>query len=95
MYLADSGTGRVDAFDFDATSGDLSRRRTIVTIDEPGVAPDGLTVDDDGGIWVALWGGGAVRRYATRRGAAGRACRCPSTGRRRARSAGRTARRCT
>jgi sugar lactone lactonase YvrE len=63
MYLADSGTGRVDAFDFDAISGDINRRRTIVAIDEPGVAPDGLTVDEDGGIWVALWGGGAVRRY--------------------------------
>ena len=64
MYLADSGTARVDAFDFDPTSGDLGRRRTIITIDEPGVAPDGLTVDEDGGIWVALWDGGAVRRYA-------------------------------
>jgi sugar lactone lactonase YvrE len=63
MFLADSGTGRVDAFDFDASSGDLSRRRTVIAIEEPGVAPDGLTVDEDGGIWVALWGGGAVRRY--------------------------------
>ena len=63
MYLADSGTSRIDAFDFDATSGDITRRRTIVTIDEPGVAPDGLTVDEEGGIWVALWDGGAVRRY--------------------------------
>jgi sugar lactone lactonase YvrE len=63
MFLADSGTGRVDAFYFDASSGDLSRRRTVIAIEEPGVAPDGLTVDEDGGIWVALWGGGAVRRY--------------------------------
>jgi sugar lactone lactonase YvrE len=63
MYLADSGTSLIQAFDFDATSGDLSRARTLVHIDEPGVAPDGLTVDEDGGIWVALWGGAAVRRY--------------------------------
>jgi sugar lactone lactonase YvrE len=63
MYLADSGTGRIDAFDFDAPSGDITRRRTVVTIDEPGVAPDGLTVDEDGAIWVALWNGGAIRRY--------------------------------
>jgi sugar lactone lactonase YvrE len=63
MYHVDSGTARVDAFDFDPISGDLSRRRTIIVIDEPGVAPDGLTVDEEGGIWVALWGGGVVRRY--------------------------------
>ena len=63
MYLADSGTRQIDAFDFAAGSGDLSRRRTIVRIDEPGVAPDGLTVDDQGDIWVALWGGRALGRY--------------------------------
>jgi sugar lactone lactonase YvrE len=63
MYLSDSGTATVDAFDFDAASGDLSRRRTIVQSTEPGVAGDGLTVDDGGDLWVAMWGGGAVRRY--------------------------------
>jgi len=64
MYLSDSGTARIDAFDFDAGAGAIARRRTIIEIDEPGVAPDGLTVDDDGAIWVALWDGAAVRRYA-------------------------------
>lgn len=64
MYLNDSGTGCVDAFGFDGASGSISDRRTLVHIDEPGVAPDGLTVDEEGGIWVALWRGGAVHRYA-------------------------------
>jgi ABC-2 type transport system ATP-binding protein len=63
MYLADSGAGRIDAFDFDEHSGEISRRRTIISIDAPGPTPDGLTVDEDGGIWVAMWDGGEVRRY--------------------------------
>ena len=44
-YLSDSGTGQVDAFDFAGADGGLSARRTIVEITEPGLAPDGLTVD--------------------------------------------------
>jgi sugar lactone lactonase YvrE len=64
MYLADSGTGLVEAFDFHGGSGAISGRRTLVRVEQPGVVPDGLTVDEDGGIWVALWGGGAIERYA-------------------------------
>jgi sugar lactone lactonase YvrE len=64
MYLADSGTRLVEAFDFNGGSGAISRRRTLVHLEQPGVAPDGLTVDEGGGIWVALWGGGAIQRYA-------------------------------
>ena len=64
MYLADSGTGRVEAFDFDGGRGTISGRRTLVHVERPGVVPDGLTVDAEGGVWVALWGGGAVRQYA-------------------------------
>lgn len=63
MYLADSGTGDVDAFDFDPVTGDLGRRRTIAHISTPNAAPDGLTVDHQGNIWVALWNGGALARY--------------------------------
>jgi sugar lactone lactonase YvrE len=65
MYLSDSGTGTVDAFDFAGDTGAITRRRTLVQIDQPGVAPDGLTVDEQGDIWVGLYGGWAVHRYRT------------------------------
>lgn len=63
MYLSDSGTGLVEAFDFDGVTGAISGRRTLVHIDQPGMAPDGLTVDEEGDIWVAMYGGWAVKRY--------------------------------
>jgi sugar lactone lactonase YvrE len=63
MYLSDSGTGLVEAFDFDGVAGAISGRRTLVHIDQPGMAPDGLTVDEQGDIWVAMYGGWAVNRY--------------------------------
>jgi sugar lactone lactonase YvrE len=63
MYLNDSGSGCVDAFAYDSSTGAISERRTLVRVDQPGVVPDGLTVDEQGGIWVALWGGAAVNRY--------------------------------
>jgi sugar lactone lactonase YvrE len=65
VYLSDSGPGRVDAFRFDGATGALSDRRTLIDVQEPGVVCDGLTVDAEGGIWVALWQGGAINRYAT------------------------------
>ncbi|HLN16520.1 MAG TPA: SMP-30/gluconolactonase/LRE family protein [Acidimicrobiales bacterium] len=64
MYLADSGAGDLDAFEFDEPTGELGSRRTLVHFEGGEVVPDGLTVDEEGGIWVALWGGGAVQRYA-------------------------------
>ena len=62
-YYADTATQRIDAFDYDPESG-LSHRRTAVRIPADTGAPDGLTVDADGNIWVALWHGGAVHRYS-------------------------------
>ena len=59
-YYADTPTGRIDVFDSDA-AGNLTGRRPFVTVDRG--SPDGLTVDAGGGVWVALWGGSAVRRY--------------------------------
>ena len=63
MYLSDSGAGLVEAFDFDGATGAIGGRRTLVRIDQSGVAPDGLTVDEEGDIWVGLFGGWAVNRY--------------------------------
>jgi sugar lactone lactonase YvrE len=63
MYLSDSGTGLVEAFDFHGASGTISGRRTLVRVDRPGIAPDGLTVDEQGDIWIGMYGGWAVDRY--------------------------------
>jgi sugar lactone lactonase YvrE len=62
-FHSDTGTGRISAYDFDAEAGLLLNPRPFVTVDEADGAPDGVAIDDDGGLWVALWGGGAVRRY--------------------------------
>jgi sugar lactone lactonase YvrE len=63
MYFIDSTTQRLDAFDFDGTTGEPSARRTLVEIDPSDGLPDGMTVDAEGGIWVCLFGGAAIRRY--------------------------------
>lgn len=62
-YYNDTPTGRIDVFDSDLT-GELANRRTFVTIDSGLGSPDGLTVDAQGGVWTALWGGGAVHHYS-------------------------------
>ncbi|TVS99834.1 SMP-30/gluconolactonase/LRE family protein [Amycolatopsis bartoniae] len=61
-YYIDTPTHRVDAFDYDTGRG-LTGRRPVVEIPEEAGSPDGMTVDADGRLWVALWGGGAVRCY--------------------------------
>ncbi len=62
-YYADSGTGRVDVFDVE-DGGTLRRRRPFVEIAEDDGVPDGLVVDSQGAVWVAINGGGQVRRYS-------------------------------
>ena len=64
VYYVDSATQRIDAFDFDAGSAAFRNRRTVVTIDKDLGSPDGMTIDAEGGLWVALWDGAAVHRYS-------------------------------
>jgi sugar lactone lactonase YvrE len=63
MYFIDSLTYRVDLLDYDPASGAVANRRPLVAIDPGDGLPDGLAVDADGGVWVCLFGGGAIRRY--------------------------------
>ena len=64
FYFIDSLTRRLSTFDFEASSGLISNRRTLVEFDESFGVPDGLTVDSEGCIWVAAWGGWKVQRYS-------------------------------
>ena len=63
MYFIDSWTNQIDAFDFDPVAGTLTRRRTVVRLDIDGCLPDGMTIDEQDCLWVAIWRGGEVRRY--------------------------------
>ena len=63
LYYIDSTTQRIDAIDFDLDRGLLGTRRTFASIDERHGLPDGLAVDVEGGVWVALFGGRRIRRY--------------------------------
>jgi sugar lactone lactonase YvrE len=64
MYFIDSPTRRVDRFEVDPADGSAHRRSTLIELPQ-GTAgfPDGLAVDADGCVWVALWDGWAVHRY--------------------------------
>ena len=59
MYYIDSATQRVDIFDYDAASGTPVRRRPLVQVEPGPWVPDGLALDDEGGVWVALYRGDA------------------------------------
>lgn len=60
-YYVDSLTHRVDVLDYGY--GELGQRRPFAEIAPADGLPDGLAVSADGSVWVALWGGGAVRGY--------------------------------
>lgn len=64
MYLIDSATGCLDAFDFDLSDGEIANRRTVARVEAGVGVLDGLAVDEEGCIWVAIWGAGEVRCFS-------------------------------
>ena len=64
MYYVDSGETHVRRYDYDVESGAATRVADLVQIPDGDGIPDGLVVDVDGAIWLALWEGGQVRRYS-------------------------------
>jgi sugar lactone lactonase YvrE len=63
MYFVDTPTRRIDVFDWHAETGAIANRRPLVELEPGGGDPDGLVVDAEGCVWVALWDGASVRRY--------------------------------
>lgn len=63
LYYIDTPTQRVDAFSYVPSTGEIGERRSVIEIPVEVGAPDGMTIDAHGGLWVALWGGGALHRY--------------------------------
>jgi sugar lactone lactonase YvrE len=63
MWFADSAKPRITGFAYDVDAGELGPVRTFIAVDDTPGVPDGLCVDDDGCVWLALWDGESVRRY--------------------------------
>jgi sugar lactone lactonase YvrE len=63
LYVVDSHRQQIVVFDFDVVRGSVERRRVFVEIPPDKGMPDGMAVDCDGDLWVALYGGGAIHRY--------------------------------
>jgi len=68
MYYIDSPTKQVAAFDYDLQTGNIQNRRVAVTIPEGEGVPDGMTIDQEGNLWIAQWGGWKVSRWDPRDG---------------------------
>ncbi|MDJ0752628.1 MAG: SMP-30/gluconolactonase/LRE family protein [Ardenticatenaceae bacterium] len=68
MYFIDTPTHEVAAFDFDAAAGRLTNRRVAFAIDPDLGYPDGMAIDVEGMLWIAMYGGHAVHRWHPKTG---------------------------
>jgi sugar lactone lactonase YvrE len=64
FYLIDSARHTLSAFDFDLDTAELSNERVILSVPEADGFPDGLSVDAEGTLWLALWAGARLLRLA-------------------------------
>jgi sugar lactone lactonase YvrE len=64
FYFTDRALSRIDQFDFDLGAGAIANRRPFVEFPLDFGFPDGLIVDADGFVWVGMWEGGSLHRYA-------------------------------
>ena len=63
MYYTDSHAREIYLFDYDQATGAISRQRLFVKVPEGEGVPDGMTVDVEGYVWSARWGGSCLVRY--------------------------------
>ncbi len=63
MYYVDTRSSKVRQFEFNGTDGSISHEKVIIEIPKTLGHPDGMTIDNEGKLWIALWGGSCVCRY--------------------------------
>ncbi|MBK1878893.1 SMP-30/gluconolactonase/LRE family protein [Pelagicoccus mobilis] len=78
FYYIDTPQDVVWAYDFDGETGSISNRRVAVDVKGVSGAPDGMTIDAEGMLWVAFWDGWCVRRYDPNSGELLREIRLPA-----------------
>lgn len=69
FYYIDTPTREVVAYDYDTVNGNISNKRTIITVPEAEGYPDGMTIDNEGMLWIAHWDGWQVSRWDPQTGA--------------------------
>ncbi len=65
MYFTDTMRRTIYVYDFDLLSGSISNRRSLITLGVNDGTPDGLTVDEEGCLWVAIWDAWRISRYSS------------------------------
>lgn len=68
MYYIDTPTRAIWSFDYDMETGNISNKQAVITINESEGYPDGMTIDEQGMLWIAHWGGWKVSRWNPRNG---------------------------
>jgi len=63
FYYIDTPTREVTAYTYDNESGEIKNGKTVITVPEKMGLPDGMTIDEDGMLWICLWGGKALTRW--------------------------------
>lgn len=63
MYYIDSFDRNIKVFDFDLDKGEISNQQVVIKLTEPDELADGMCMDEEGMLWVAIWGGACVNRY--------------------------------
>lgn len=64
MYFTDSVRRTIYVYDFDLSNGEIANRRPFLTLDTSDGTPDGMTVDQEGCLWVAIWDAWRVSRFS-------------------------------
>ncbi len=63
LYYIDTPTFEVASYDYDDSTGNISNKKTVIKIPKEDGCPDGMTIDDEGMLWIAHWDGWKVTRW--------------------------------